>query len=451
MTPQRWLAEQLPAWEREGLITPDAASTLRARYPVDSSQPGLAQIVMGILGALLIGTGLIAVLGYNWDAFSRPVRLLFAFLPLLLTQLFSMRVLHRGSACPDWVRECAGLLQALAAGACIALVSQIYNLEGEWPNFLFWWFLLSLPLAWALRSHAVALFYLITIAIWSVNQTDQGRPWHDSALLYPLLLLGLLPYWPGLAWRGSIAVLPVSVRWFLTVSAWVGLTSAAVAATHATGSDHFKTHLYLWTLTAAGMVLFPLTRAGIAETTGRKPQVVLGTLWLLGYGIAGTFFDQGSGILDAAAAATQVPWGRALLAVVAAFAAVAVWQRRWAVLSLASIVLLPLLVALLMPGESTALSWLCTTHLGIIGITLIVLDLTGRQGAPRLGAALFSMLVIARMADSDLSLLTKGIAFIVVGVAFLAFNIFVSRHHRRSLTPPTPPPTSTPAPPPIPA
>ena len=189
---QRWLLEQLPQWEREGLLTADAARTLRERNAVDDSQPGLAQIVMGALGALLIGTGLIAVIGYNWDDFSRPVRLLFAFLPLLLTQLFSFRVIQRGPASSAWVRETAALLQTLATGACIALVSQIYNLGGEWPDFLFGWFILSLPLVWVLRSHAVAIFYLIAIAIWSVNQVGHGRPWFDSPLLYPLLLLGLL-------------------------------------------------------------------------------------------------------------------------------------------------------------------------------------------------------------------------------------------------------------------
>lgn len=143
---QRWLLEQLPQWERDGLLTADAARTLRERHAVDDSQPGLGQIIMGALGALLIGTGLIAVIGYNWDDFSRPVRLLFAFLPLLATQLFSFRVLQRGAAAA-WVRETAALLQALATGACIALVSQIYNLGGEWPDFLFWWMLLCLPLA----------------------------------------------------------------------------------------------------------------------------------------------------------------------------------------------------------------------------------------------------------------------------------------------------------------
>jgi uncharacterized membrane protein len=96
---QRWLLEQLPQWEREGLLSADAARTLRERHAPDASQLGLAQLVMGSLGALLIGAGLISVIGYNWDDFSLPVRLLFAFLPLLLTQVFSFRVLQRGDAC----------------------------------------------------------------------------------------------------------------------------------------------------------------------------------------------------------------------------------------------------------------------------------------------------------------------------------------------------------------
>ena len=64
-------------------------------------------------------------------------------------------------------------------------------------------------------------------------------------------------------------------------------------------------------------------------------------------------------------------------------------------------------------------------------IALIALEFLGRQGAARIGAALITLLVILRMADADLSLLVKGLAFIVIGVGFLGFNIFISR--RRSI------------------
>lgn len=435
---QRWLLEQLPQWEREGLLTADAARTLRERNAVDDSQPGVAQIIMGSLGALLIGTGLIAVIGFNWDDFSRPVRLLFAFLPLLLTQLFSFRVLQRGAASSAWVRETAALLQALATGACIALVSQIYNLGGEWPDFLFWWLLLSLPLVWVLRSTAVAIFYLIGIAIWSVNQADRGMPWFDSPLLYPLLLLGLLPYWPG--WKNQ-AALSVSVRWVMTISAIFGFCSVdAFVITRSSvyvGND-IQSFLSLWTLTAAAFALFPLSQNGIEEPTRRKPQVVLGSLWLLGYGVAATFRDVSGDILKGALHALHLPWCWALVTVFVVFALLAALRKRWAVLAIASVALLPLLTFPFAQNkdgyDGTLLSWFATLHLAIIGITLIVLEFVGRKGAPRLGASLLSALIIARMADSDLSLLAKGVVFIAVGVAFLAFNILMSRMLKNKAT-----------------
>jgi hypothetical protein len=430
---QRWLLEQLPQWEREGLLTTDAARTLRERHAVDDSQPGAAQLIMGALGALLIGTGLIAVIGFNWDDFSRPMRLLFAFLPLLLTQLFSFRVLQRGTASAVWVRETAALLQAIATGACIALVSQIYNLGGEWPDFLFWWCLLSLPLAWVLRSHAAAIFYLIGIATWSVNQVEYGKPWFDSPLLYPLLLLALLPYWLG--WKNQ-APGSISVRWVMAISAIFGFCSVGFFVTRPSVEYYYYNSnehgvFWLWTLTAAVLTLFPLSQNGIEEPTRRKPQVVLGSLWLLGYGVGATFRNVSHEILTSASQALQLPWCWGLLTVLVIFALLAAAHRRWAVLAIASVALLPLLtypfVRNLVEYNGTLLSWLTTLHIAAIGITLIVLEFAGKKGAPRLGASLLSILIIARMADSHFSLLAKGVAFIGVGVAFLAFNILMSR------------------------
>lgn len=435
----RWLLEQLPQWERDGLLTADAARILRERHAVDDSQPGVAQIVMGALGALLIGTGLIAVIGFNWDDFSRPVRLLFAFLPLLAAQFFSFRTLQRGDAAPAWIRETTALFQTLTGGACIALVSQIYNLGGEWPDFLFWWMLLSLPLVWVLRSSSVAIFYLVCIAIWSVDRIERGAPWHDSPMIYPLLLLGMLPFWPG--WPPK-RTLSISVRWAMTISAIVGLCSAAVFTSQRSSSFFgYNEHsfFWLWTLTGAVLALFPLNQAAIMESTWRKPQVVLGCLWLLGYGIAMTFRDATRYVMEGSAFALLLPWCWGLLAVLAVFAVVALLQKRWAVLAISSLALLPLAASPFVKAEdgyyNSTLSWFATFQLAGIGITLIVLEFAGKKGAPRLGAALLSGLLIARMSDSHFSLLAKGIAFIAVGVAFLAFNILMSRLRRSKQLP----------------
>lgn len=423
---QRWLLEQIPDWEREGLLTAEAAVRLRARYAVDASRPGLGQILLGALGALLIGSGLIAILGHNWDDFSRPVRLLCAFLPLLAAQIFTWQVLQRGAAA--WVRETAGLLQALAAGACLALVSQIYHLGGDWPDFLRAWFLLALPLAWVLRSDAVTLFYLVAITVWTLSRLESKLAWQDSELLYPLLLMVLLPRW----WRQP-APGPV-MRCLMVVSAGLGLGAAAADLVQRGEILSGRGHALplLWSLLAAGFVLLPLTARGQAESLARKPQVVLGGLWLFGFGLAATFRDVGRDLLRGMPELLRLPVGWGLLALLAGLAAVAVRQRRWAVLTVASVVLLPLLVHAVFPvaPHGTLLAGLFTAHLSLVGLALILLDFAGRPAAPRLGAAMLSLLVIARMADSDLSLLAKGLAFILVGSAFLAFNFFMSRRRR---------------------
>lgn len=316
------------------------------------------------------------------------------------------------------------------------MVSQIYNLGGEWPDFLFWWFMLSLPLVWVLRSHAVAIFYLIAIAIWSVNQVEHGKPWFDSPLLYPLLLLGLLPYWPG--WKMQ-APLSVSVRWVMTISAIFGFCSVAVfvsARGTINSGYHEESFIWLWTLTAAGFALFPLNQSSIDEPIRCKPQVLLGSLWLLGYGLAATFRDFSREILRGNSHAIHLPWCWGLLAMLVVFVLLALMLRRWAVLAIASVSLLPFLMLLFSPlslsrmndrPDGALLSWFALLHLAAIGITLIVLEFAGKKGAPRLGATLLSLLIIARMADSDLSLLAKGVAFIGVGVAFLTFNLLMSR------------------------
>lgn len=293
----RWLVDQLPDWEREGLLTADASHVLRERHlalQADlDARPGPAQAIIGALGALFIGAGLIAVISYNWDGLSRPARLLFAFVPLLAAQIASLRVLLRGSSAPAWTRETTALLQTFATGACLAIVSQIYNLGGAWPDFLFWWMLLSLPLVWVLRSHGVAIFYLIAIAIWSASQSRFGwllgswrdRAWYETSLLYPVLLLGLLPYWPG--WP-KVKAPPTAVRWVIVISAMTGFFVVAGQESPRL-YDHGWGCVWLWSLTAAALALFPLSREGIEEPTRRKPQVVLGSLWLVGYGLAGTF------------------------------------------------------------------------------------------------------------------------------------------------------------------
>jgi uncharacterized membrane protein len=430
-----WLAEQLPAWEREGIVTADGARRLRERY---ASEPraGLAQMIVGAVGALLIGTGLIAVLAYNWDEFPRWVRLGLALGPLAATQALSWWVLGRGETAKPWQREAAAIGQTLAVGAAMALVSQIYNLPGRWTDLVFWWCVVAVPLAWVLESNEVAIAYLVGIAVWTVAQAGaRGAAFSaaqvaDLRVWFPLLLAGILPLWPGPDLRARPAP---GGRLVLAGSALVGLL--AVAAFVALGPRAPDAGFFwLAMLSSAAILLFPLDRGGIAEPLAAKPQVVLGGLALVVMALVATYEDPARELVKGVGLALPAEWCWLLLAVVAAFAVVAFRQGRFAVLTVAGLAVVPLVAHAL--ARPAAGGWPCAIAYSLVllatAIVLIALEFLGRQGAARIGAALITILVILRMADADVSLLTKGIAFIAIGCGFLGFNVLVSRRRAAS-------------------
>jgi uncharacterized membrane protein len=433
----RWLTEQLPAWEREGFVTADGARRMRERYAAEP-RAGLAQMVVGAVGALLIGTGLIAVLAYNWDDFPRWVRLALALGPLAATQVASVWVLRKGDAPAAWQREAAALVQTLAVGAAMALVSQIYNLPGKWTDLVFWWCVVSVPLAWVMTSSAVAIAYLVGIAVWTVAESfervnDYGAiDVADVRIWFPVLLAGILPLWPGPDLRQRPQL---GSRLVLAVAALVGLLAVTAYATVRPGfmMPSFRLSSWLAMLSSAAVLLFPLDRGGIAETLVRKPQVVLGGLVLVALALVSTYEDPARDLVAAVGPSLQLPWCWSLLAVVAGFAAVACRQGRFAALAVAALAILPPLAAPLTPagggGWPVAIAY--SIALLALAIGLIALEFLGRQGAARIGAALIAMLVVLRMADTQASLLVKGVAFIVVGCAFLASNAFISYRRAR--------------------
>ena len=432
----RWLAEQLPAWEREGIVTTDGARKLRERYAAEP-QGGLAQMVVGAVGALLIGTGLIAVLAYNWDDFPRWVRLVLALGPLAVTQAVSWWVLGRGEAAKPWQREAAALVQTLAVGAALALVSQIYNLPGKWTDLVFWWCVVSVPLAWVLRSQAVAIAYLIGIALWTVTQASERANYlgaigiADVRLWFPVLLAGILPLWPGPELRDRPA--PGS-RLVLAASTLIGLLAVAAYATvrPAHMFPSFSGFPWLGMLSAAAVLLFPLDRGGIAEPLSRKPQVLLGGGALVVMALIFTFEDPARDLVKGVGFALPLGWCWLLLLVVAGFAILAFRQGRFAVLAVAALALVPVVAAPLSADDTSGWPVAITYSLVLLAtaIALIALEFLGRQGAARIGAALIALLVILRMADADVSLLVKGLAFIVIGSGFLAFNTYITRRRR---------------------
>jgi uncharacterized membrane protein len=187
------ILKDLPDLVRAGVITEETADRIRDYYQ-NKSGPSTNRlfIVFGVLGAILVGLGIILIIAHNWDELSRGTKTFFAFLPLLIGQLLCGYVLMKSRDSSAW-RESAAAFLFFAIGASISLISQIYNIPGDIGTFMLTWMLLSLPLIYLMQSSITSLLYVVGITFYGV---DQGYfSYSASGSLYWLLLLAVLPHY----------------------------------------------------------------------------------------------------------------------------------------------------------------------------------------------------------------------------------------------------------------
>ncbi len=188
------LRKDLQELREAEVISADTEERIQQYYQQKSDTSGNRLfVVFGILGATLVGLGIILIIAHNWDELSRPVKTIFAFLPLVIGQAISVFTLLKRNENTAW-REGSAVFLFFAIGSSISLVSQIYNIPGNLSSFLFTWMLLSLPLVYLLRSSVTSLLYIIGSTYYAVQMSYWSHI-TPPAYLYWLLLLLIVPYY----------------------------------------------------------------------------------------------------------------------------------------------------------------------------------------------------------------------------------------------------------------
>lgn len=426
----RWLYRELPELVGQGIVPAEAADRLRQHYGDVESAGNVAKrwaiVLFSILGAALIGGGIILLLAHNWDDLSRPLRAVISILPLAVAAGLGAWGLWTERASTAW-REGVGTFQTLAIGASIALVAQTYNLGGRFDEFMLTWALLALPIAYLLRATLPAILYLVGIVVWTgsvlFDHTNRG-------LWYFPLLAAALPFLWWTARPNRYHPRPILFAWVLAVTVCIG---TGLAAERACG------RMDLWPILYAG--LFALlylvgTRWwGEAPAFWQRPLQTVGALGGVGLALILSFHDSWSHLnwnthdTDEAGAALQV--ATALLFPVAALGLWGwSWCRRvWGELAFGAL------------AGLAAIGWLAAVYdLEIFAATLFNLYLIGlglgtlvqgfrnrRLGPVNAGMAILALLILCRFFDSDLGFVLRGVAFIVIGIGFLATNVVLLR------------------------
>ena len=79
----RWLYKELPDLVAKGILTREGADRLQGYYgEVKSiSRATITLIILGTVGALLIGMGIILLFAHNWEQLSRFMRAILSLAP----------------------------------------------------------------------------------------------------------------------------------------------------------------------------------------------------------------------------------------------------------------------------------------------------------------------------------------------------------------------------------
>src|SRR5262245_45559797 len=128
-----------------GVIDQPTADKISNYYATKTTSPQSKMvIVFGILGSLLVSLGIILILAHNWDDLTRTTKSIIAFIPLVIGQGLCAFSLWKKRDSTAW-KEASAVFLVFAIGACISLISQIYNIPGTMTSFMLTWVLLSLP------------------------------------------------------------------------------------------------------------------------------------------------------------------------------------------------------------------------------------------------------------------------------------------------------------------
>src|SRR5436190_3649414 len=185
----RWLRSQLPELVASGVISSENARAIDGYYEHDQPRVNFAFVILAALGSALVAAGIILLIAHNWDDLSRTTRTGVAFLPLLIAQALVVFTLMRRNESRPW-REATAIFDVAAVATAISLISQTYQVQGTFSDFMRTWLLLSIVIVYLLRTSLGVIAYVIGCVLWLFARWGPT----ENPMLFWFLLMLVIPY-----------------------------------------------------------------------------------------------------------------------------------------------------------------------------------------------------------------------------------------------------------------
>lgn len=439
----KYLMQELQSWVNEGIVDTETAHTIACRYAgAEMKSVAWSRIILGSIGALLVGLGVIALLAANWDDIPRAARATLSFMPLAVCVATYIMGVQKGWTSRSFF-EPLGIFWSLSVGAGISLIAQTYHISGDPESFALTWTLLLLPIVYATQAVVPLVCYFVGLLTWaSLSQFSNGI----TVLYWPLALLAM----PALLIIRNAN--PFSIRAGLVT--W----GTALCSTAALGVTLEKTMPGLWMIIYSGAFAM-LLLAGIASESKENHifQTPLRTIGGCGLAVllyllifkwpwdeigwnhyhADIEYNAILSYFDYLLACTLPIFAGVMLLVVNRKMPISAWKGLpvlsiWAAWGIAPVVIAIAYSVAASMNDAFLASLLITIYLAGLGLYTLAGGLMRRSMLLVNGGILILIsIILGKFFCSDLSFTTKGIAFIVSGSLFFLVNSYVGRYLRK--------------------
>lgn len=382
--------------------------------------------VFGILGAILVGLGIILVFAHNWDTLSQTTKITLSFLPLVIGQLLCGYSLLKKSESTAW-RETTSVFLFFSIGASISLIAQVYNIPGAIDSFLLTWMLLSIPLVYLLKTSIVSLLYIVGITYYGCNTNYFTYPKTDS-FYYWILFLGIALHYYRLIKTKGQSNFTVFHNWFISLSIVICLGTIAKENSNL---------LYVSYMSLFSIFYF------IGQTFFFNKQKLmnnsflilgkLGILYLLLLYSFKWFWDKP--IYNTASLSAIFLSIEFIIAVVLTLLAAVLFYTKNNKTNFKEIFLLELVFLTNILPFISGYDFSIAANLIVLVIGIAEIKRGSKRnhlGILNFGLLLIAVLITCRFFDTDLSFILRGILFIMIGLGFFLANYFILKKRNRN-------------------
>ncbi len=407
------------------VISSEVADRIRGHYQQKTNEsPNRLLIVFGILGALLVGLGIILVIAHNWDIFSKGTKLKFALLPLLIGQAAGIYYWLRLKNNVTW-REASATFLFLAVGASISLISQIYHIEGTMEGFLFIWMIACLPIIYALNSNMAAMLFLVGITWYASEVSYFTYSLQRTAWWYWLFLGLMVPHYYSQLKQHPSGNFTTFLSWLLVISLTISL-------------GMIGNKIEEWTMAAyvsmfCGFILLGELSPFSKNKLFKNPSRFVGNAGLAILLLITSFkwfweeFTPNQNYTHP----EFLLFGTLCLGTLA-LAIYSVNKLSWKNLDYKGLIFIPFFILFLVGNSIPLFTQICINVL-VLGLAIFTISKGARTdsiGILNYGLLIFTALVFCRFFDTNMSFVLRGLLFILVGSSFFAANYFLIKKRK---------------------